>query len=402
MLLLLTNPNTISNEIFSKIVFYRNAKEKNNRIKNSIHCKFSYCLCPQNGLDQHKYTHEKVIASSNIPSQGGVRANNCPYFRGMKPDSGHSAQTSAPQARSQPVSHLARWLSALRLRTLPLALSGVGMGNLLAWQTGSFDGFTAATSLSTAALLQILSNLANDLGDATHGADGIHRVGPARAVAGGAIAASDMRMAVRLLVVLSVAAGLTLLFRAHSVVGMGVWLMLAVGLTATWAAIRYTMGEKPYGYAGYGDVAVWLFFGPTAVLGTAFLHSGRLEWPWMLPAIGLGCLSTAVLNLNNLRDREGDARVGKRTQVVRMGPSGGLLYQVVLVGLGVGAFWGYALCLGEFNLLLAWTLPGLVLLYTLTRLYRIQNPTEFDPWLGRTAGLTFLFVVLFVIWQWMH
>jgi hypothetical protein len=85
-----------------------------------------------------------------------------------------------------------------------------------------------------------------------------------------------------------------------------------------------------------------------------------------------------------------------------MGQSGGLLYQVVLVGVGVGAFWGYALWLGEFNLLLAWTLPGSVLLYSLTRLYRMQHPVEFDPWLGRTAGLTFLFVVLFVIWQWMH
>lgn len=290
----------------------------------------------------------------------------------------------------------------MRLRTLPLALSGVGMGNLLALQSKSFDVLTAAASLSTATLLQILSNLANDLGDSEHGADGIHRVGPRRAVSGGTISSADMRIAVRLMVILSIATGLALLYSAQAVVGMGVWIMLAAGLLATWAAIRYTMGKNPYGYAGWGDAAVWLFFGPLAVLGTSYLHSGSLELPWMLPALGIGCLSAAVLNLNNLRDREGDAKVDKRTLVVRVGQAGGLIYHSVLLFVGVGCLWGYALGSADNSLLLAWMLAGALLLASIPRLYRITNPVAFDPWLGRTALLTFLFVVLFMLWLGMH
>jgi 1,4-dihydroxy-2-naphthoate octaprenyltransferase len=276
------------------------------------------------------------------------------------------------------------------------------MGNLLAWHTELFDGLTAVATLSTAAFLQILSNLANDLGDSEHGADGVYRVGPGRAVAGGLISSIQMRRAVWGLALLSIAAGLALLYRAQSVVGTGVWIMLALGLAATWAAIRYTMGKNPYGYAGWGDGAVWLFFGPVAVLGTSYLHSGRLEFLWMLPAVGLGCLSTAVLNLNNLRDRDGDAKVGKRTQVVRMGQAGGLLYHTVLLVGGVGCLWGYALWIPEMTLLLAWMLPGSLLLASLIRLYRISNPVAFDPWLGRTAILSFSFVVLYLLWYWIH
>jgi 1,4-dihydroxy-2-naphthoate octaprenyltransferase len=123
---------------------------------------------------------------------------------------------------------------------------------------------------------------------------------------------------------------------------------------------------------------------------------------WILPALGMGCLSTAVLNLNNLRDREGDARVGKRTQVVRMGQAGGLLYHTVLILVGVGCLWSYAFISAETMLLLAWLLPGTLLMASLPQLYRLTNPGDFDPWLGRTALLTFSFVVLFVLWHWVH
>lgn len=320
----------------------------------------------------------------------------------MKPESEFQAPASISGPSEPPIPWYAAWIGAMRLRTLPLALSGVGMGNLLALQSGSLDRMTAMASLSTAAFLQILSNLANDLGDSEHGADGIHRVGPKRAVSGGAISAADMRFAVRLLMMISIAAGISLLYNAQAVVGMGVWVMLAAGLSATWAAIRYTMGKNPYGYAGWGDGAVWLFFGPIAVLGTSYLHSGRLEMLWILPALGMGCLSTAVLNLNNLRDREGDARVGKRTQVVRMGQAGGLLYHTVLILVGVGSLWSYAFVSAETMLLLAWLLPGTLLMASLPQLYRLTNPVAFDPWLGRTALLTFSFVVLFVLWHWVH
>jgi len=320
----------------------------------------------------------------------------------MKPDSESYAYITDSGTREAQVSRLAAWISALRLRTLPLALSGVGMGNILALQMDVLDGITATASLSTAALLQILSNLANDLGDSEQGADGIHRVGPKRAVAGGTISSIHMRGAVWILALLSIGAGLTLLYNARTVVGVGVWIMLAAGLLATWAAIRYTMGKNPYGYAGWGDVAVWMFFGPVAVLGTTFLHSGRIEALWILPAVGLGCLSTAVLNLNNLRDREGDAQVGKRTQVVRMGQAGGLLYHSALLSVGVGSLWGHAFWVGDRMLLLFWMLPGSLLFASLIRLYRISNPVAFDPWLGRTALLTFSFVVLYLLWHWVQ
>jgi len=224
------------------------------------------------------------------------------------------------------------WVQAARLRTLPLCLACVGMGNFLAASEGQLNPYILLLSLFTTLFLQVLSNFANDLGDAQNGADSHLRTGPARAVQSGLISASQMKRAVLLLGILSLLSGIALLaVSSGNLTRSAVFIMLAVGLAAIAAAVFYTAGKRPYGYAGFGDVSVFLFFGITGVLGTAFLHLGYVWGGMLLPAISMGLLSTAVLNVNNMRDVVPDAAAGKQTFALRLGQPGAKIYHSVLV-----------------------------------------------------------------------
>jgi 1,4-dihydroxy-2-naphthoate octaprenyltransferase len=159
------------------------------------------------------------------------------------------------------------WLKAFRLRTLPLALSSIGMGTFLAAYQGEFDGWIFLLCCLTTIFLQILSNLANDYGDTIHGADHADRVGPSRAVQSGLISQSQMNKALLIFIVLSLLSGVYLLLLALDD-WLSVLLFLGIGLLAILAAIFYTMGKKPYGYAGFGDISVLIFFGFVGVAGS--------------------------------------------------------------------------------------------------------------------------------------
>lgn len=293
------------------------------------------------------------------------------------------------------MSSLKVWLIAFRLRTLPLALACLGMGSVLALYNGVHRPMVSLLALLTAVLLQILSNLANDYGDTQNGADLQGRIGPERMVASGQIGVLSMRLAILVLALLSFLSGLALLWVALANQPLAVWLgFLGLGILAILAAIAYTAGKKPYGYAGLGDLSVCLFFGPVAVVGSYFLHA--LSWsPSLLaPALSMGALAVAVLNLNNMRDVVSDRSAGKKTVVVRYGLAWARKYHLVLVLTALLLFLGYAFYHGHKGLFYAAALAGIAHGQTLLNLQKVKNELEFDPFLKQTALRTLLLTAL--------
>ncbi|NVD05469.1 1,4-dihydroxy-2-naphthoate polyprenyltransferase [Vibrio sp. JPW-9-11-11] len=229
------------------------------------------------------------------------------------------------------------WLDAARPKTLPLALVSILTGSVLAYSTHRFSLVVSVLAFLTATLLQILSNLANDYGDALKGTDNDKRLGPIRAIQSGAVSPQDMKLAMIINVLLTVLSGLALvLYALESLESMLAF--IGLGVLAIVAAIAYTVGNKPYGYVGLGDISVFIFFGLLGVAGTYFLHTGMVDVTLILPAVGCGLLAVAVLNINNMRDIENDQQCGKKTVAVRLGQQRAKQYHFVLLLGAVLAF----------------------------------------------------------------
>lgn len=230
--------------------------------------------------------------------------------------------------------HCQAWLLAARLRTLPLACASILLGSGLAAGENAYKTSVLVFSLLTAIALQVLSNLANDYGDATSGADDYSRIGPTRAVSSGLITPRAMRIGMALTAAGAALSGLLLLLATFGNQWGHIVLFLLLGAAALLAAVTYTvgLGGKPYGYRGLGDIAVFLFFGLLGVLGTYYLHTHQLSWLPLLPAAACGLLATAVLNVNNVRDIDSDARTGKITLAVRLGRANAIKYHWALLG----------------------------------------------------------------------
>lgn len=293
---------------------------------------------------------------------------------------------------------LSHWISAFRLRTLPLALSSICMAGFLAYQHQAYNGYVFVTCIVTTLFLQILSNLANDYGDFMNGADGEHRVGPQRAVQSGVIRISEMRIAIALFSLLSFIAGIYLLYQVRSLLSWHVLVgFLSVGILAIVAALTYTAGKKPYGYAGLGDISVFLFFGFVAVGGTYFLQAGILTSDVLLPAFSCGLLSTAVLNVNNLRDIDADALVGKKSIPVRIGPIWGRYYHVILIASAwvCATIYVYVHYTSPFNLLYLCLLP--LFIRHIYMVFKTKEPRLLDPFLKQLALSTLVFVLTYGI-----
>lgn len=288
------------------------------------------------------------------------------------------------------------WLRAFRLRTLPLALACIGMGGFLAAYKSAFNGPVFALCCLTTVLLQILSNLANDLGDSVHGADHVGRQGPLRAVQTGAISQRQMRKAVSVVAVLSLISGLVLLWMAFGSNPKGFFAFLLLGLACIVAALTYTLGRKPYGYAGLGDISVFIFFGWVGVLGSLYLLARNISWPDLLPAAACGFFAVGVLNINNLRDIQSDKQAGKRSIPVRIGKKWAAVYQLALIVGGVGAAVAYMLLHWQavWQLLFLATVP---LFAHIGRGVFSRQQSQLDPLLRQMALATLLFVVLFGI-----
>ncbi|MDW8286997.1 MAG: 1,4-dihydroxy-2-naphthoate polyprenyltransferase [Flammeovirgaceae bacterium] len=290
--------------------------------------------------------------------------------------------------------NIANWIKAFRLRTLPLSLSSIGMGSFLAAYRNMFQIDVFWWSVLTTLFLQILSNLANDYGDTIHGADSHERQGPKRMVQSGQISANAMKTAIILFASLSFLAGVTLLWIALDTL-KDFLLFLGLGILAIVAAIAYTNGKKPYGYLGLGDLAVLLFFGWTAVLGTVYLHTHQLFWTDILPATTSGVFAVAVLNINNMRDIESDRKAGKFSLPVRIGQKKAAIYHLVLLLIGIS-------CISVYTLLHHRAFLQWIFLLTLPLLYKnakavltVSSPHLLDPYLKQMAITTLLFTLLF-------
>ena len=297
------------------------------------------------------------------------------------------------------------WIKAARLRTLPLSISGIIMGSFIArWkllQNGeTWDITIFALALLVTLLYQVLSNYANDYGDGVKGTDK-NRIGEAeqRAVASGKISASQMRNAVILFALLSLVTTFYLLYKAffpnfinefYTFIGLGVACILA--------AIGYTVGKKPYGYLGLGDLMVFIFFGLVSVCRSYFLFTKTFDWDMLLPASAIGLLSAAVLNLNNMRDIENDEKSGKKTLALRLGFKNAMIYEMVILMLPPILVLIYMMMNGLQEQGKYYAFIFFITVFPLTALRRkmmeVKEPKELDPFLKQLGIITLLMSVL--------
>jgi 1,4-dihydroxy-2-naphthoate octaprenyltransferase len=290
------------------------------------------------------------------------------------------------------------WVSAFRLRTLPLALSSILMGGFLAASVHAFQWNIFLLCITTTIFLQILSNLANDYGDSIHGADSADRKGPSRAVQSGRISASQMKAGIVVFVALSLVSGVSLLFVAFGLNWNAILFFLGLGVLSILAAIAYTVGKRPYGYAGLGDISVFIFFGLIGVMGSLYLFTHELKALYILPAISCGLFSVGVLNINNIRDIESDVKAGKYSIPVRIGKEKAVLYHWSLIILGLLSTLVFVLLtyVSSFQLLFLISAPAFILIGKNVQ----QKPShQLDPYLKFMALSTLFFVLLFGVGQ---
>lgn len=290
------------------------------------------------------------------------------------------------------------WIQAARLRTLPLSLSGIIVGTALAVLDGQFDLPIFILALLTTVGFQVTSNFANDYGDGVKGTDNKDRIGPARALQSGSITRKSLKIGIITSILISMAMALTLIYFAFGQENLTYILVFFVlGLLSIWAAIKYTVGSNAYGYRGMGDLFVFLFFGLLGVLGSMFLYTKTLGWISLLPAISIGLLCVAVLNLNNLRDMVSDKKHGKITMVVQMGFENGKRYHFLLI-FGALICFSIYLWIEDFGLKQSFFMLAFVpLLIHLRKVLRTKNPGSLDPELKKVALSTFLLAFLFFI-----
>jgi 1,4-dihydroxy-2-naphthoate octaprenyltransferase len=295
---------------------------------------------------------------------------------------------------------LKAWISASRLRTLPLAIAGIILGSFLAASKNNHDWTITGMAILTAVLLQILSNLANDYGDFSKGTDNENRVGPERALQSGIITKPQMKVALFLFVILSLISGVYLLwlsFGSQKIVYALIF--LGIGVLSIWAAIKYTVGKSAYGYRGLGDLFVFIFFGWVSVMGVYFLQVQTIDLSIFLPASALGLLSTGVLNLNNTRDIINDRDSGKITLAVKMGYNNARKYQMMLFILTVVLTSLYTSIFGAGIWQQLYWISIIPLAMVVIKTYNITEPKKLDPLLKVQALSTLLYALSFGIGQ---
>jgi 1,4-dihydroxy-2-naphthoate octaprenyltransferase len=228
------------------------------------------------------------------------------------------------------------WIIAARLRTLPLAVSNILLGSFLAYNQGKFSIIILLLGLATAVLLQVLSNFANDYGDFINGADEKRISKYERVLQSGKISPKQMRWMLIILTLLTFVTGISLIIFAANALGtIALVVFFGIGILCIIAAITYTIGKKPYGYIGMGDIAVFIFFGIVGVCGIYVLQTRQWDWHVLLPAASFGLLSMGVLNINNIRDLESDRISGKKTLAVRIGLEKAKIYHTWLILIAV-------------------------------------------------------------------
>lgn len=291
---------------------------------------------------------------------------------------------------------LKMWWETARPKTLPLALASIFTGSALGYWANpqGFNGLVMALCLLTTILLQVLSNFANDYGDHQKGSDTEERIGPLRGIQKGAISVKELKWGLILMVVASFLSGSFLIGIAYECLS-DLFAFAGLGILAIVAAITYTVGAKPYGYMGLGDISVLVFFGLLGVGGTYYLQTHSIDSHIILPAIGSGLLASAVLNINNLRDIEQDAKAGKNTLAVRLGAYKGRVYHCILLSVAALCYLAFALATA-----ISWTNYLFVLAIPLLAkhaifVYRSQQPSTLRPMLAQMSMISLLINILF-------
>jgi|TARA_B110000116_G_C16721594_1_gene529377 1,4-dihydroxy-2-naphthoate octaprenyltransferase len=300
------------------------------------------------------------------------------------------------------------FIKAARLRTLPLSVSGIIVGSYLGNNNLLYEGSTGATVWETSifwlAILttigfQVLSNFANDYGDGIKGSDK-NRTGEARMVSSGAITPSQMKFAMVITTIITLIIALLLIYVAFGSENFGYSILFfGLGIASIAAAIKYTVGNSAYGYSGFGDIFVFLFFGLLSVVGSYFLYTKHINIKIFLPAISIGMLSTAVLNLNNLRDREEDKKNNKNTLVVKLGNDKAKKYHYFLILGALVAALIYIFLDFKSLYQLVFLVAFIPLIKNMKTVAQNKIPGELDSELKKVALSTFLFAILFGISQ---
>lgn len=293
------------------------------------------------------------------------------------------------------------WLNAARLRTLPLSVSGIIVGSGLAAVLGKWDGRIFALAVLTTIGFQVISNLANDLGDSQKGTDNENRVGPKRTIQAGLISQKDMKRGIYITTFIAILSAISLIYiSAENLSSQALFIYLVLAGLCVLAAITYTVGKNAYGYRGLGDLMVFIFFGLVSVMGVFQLYGLGFEWLVLFPSITIGLWSTAVLNLNNLRDIENDRKSKKNTLIVQLGFKKGKIYHAFLIIGGALTWWStlYLLAITTDNLFLFLALiPSVLLFIHLKKVFLTSVPASLDPELKKVALLTFFSAVLFAL-----
>lgn len=300
------------------------------------------------------------------------------------------------------------YIHAARLRTLPLSMSGIIMGAFIArWRLGelgqAWDWQIFALAILVTLLYQILSNFANDYGDGVKGTDQMRSTNAeARAVASGKITAQQMKNAMLITAFLSLLATVGLLYKAFFPDFMQeFWVFIGLGVACILAAIGYTVGKKPYGYLGLGDVMVFIFFGLVSVGGSYFLFTKSWSWDVLLPASAVGLFSAAVLNLNNMRDIESDAISGKKSLALRLGFKKAMIYQMILMQLPMILLLIFLMLNGFHEKGNYYAFMAMIMMFPLAgvrrKIMQVKSPHELDPFLKQVGIITFVISVLMAI-----
>jgi len=298
------------------------------------------------------------------------------------------------------------WIQAARLRTLPLSVSGIIVGSMYALRptenietpTDVFSWRIFGLAMLTTLGLQILSNFANDYGDGVKGTDNEDRVGPQRALQSGVISPAAMKRAIIITAALTLISAILLIYFAFTNTNIGYSLFyLVLGILAIASAIRYTVGNTAYGYRGYGDAFVFVFFGLVSTLGVNFLYSKQLDFNLFLPAAAIGLLSVGVLNLNNMRDEASDRKSNKNTIVVKIGGESAKKYHYFLIVAAMILVLVFAV-LSNYRLdQYLFVLAFIPLVIHLNTVYKNQDPRALDPELKKVALSTFVLSILLAL-----
>ena len=287
------------------------------------------------------------------------------------------------------------WIKAARLRTIPLSVSGILIGSFATYPKDLFNIFIFLLAICTTISYQVLSNFANDFGDGIRGTDK-NRIGPERILQSGLISRMKMKLGIKIAAFISFVFTVTLIIVSFKNEFLNILTFLFLGILAIFSAIKYTMGKNAYGYFGFGDFFVFIFFGIVSVLGSNYLFNSELSLDLLLPSLTIGCLSVGVLNLNNMRDLENDKKSKKNTIAVKLGPDKARIYHCFLISISminVLVFHIKTETSSYFHHFFVITII-IILIYHIFQVYTVSELKGFDKLLKPLVLTTFFYSII--------